>query len=60
LGGCDAAVLPAKDYRIGVDLLEVLMNAIDQLLLAGHAHSWQHRPSHPAELLLNEIDQKLE
>ena len=31
------------------------MNAVDQLLLAGHADPSQHRTSHLAELILNEI-----
>ena len=32
------------------------MNAIDQLLLAGHADSSQHGSSHLAELILDEIE----
>jgi hypothetical protein len=40
---------------IGIDLLEVLINAIDQFLLGGHADSSQHRSRHLAELILDEV-----
>ena len=38
-----------------VNLLEVLMNSVDQLLLAGYADSSEHRTSHLAELILDQI-----
>ena len=34
--------LPAKDHRVGIDLCEVEMDAINQFLLAGDADTTQH------------------
>src|ERR1700691_5241789 len=48
-------VLPTKHYRRLVDLLEVLMNSVDQLLLAGYADSSEHRTRHLAKLILDQI-----
>src|SRR5450755_1327883 len=48
-------VLPTKHHRGRVDLLEILMNSVDQLLLAGYADSSEHRTRHLAELILDQI-----
>src|ERR1039457_2900452 len=44
-----------KHHRGCVDLLEVLMNSVDQLLLAGYTDSSQHCTRHLAELILDQI-----
>ncbi len=46
---------PLAHYRVGVEILEILMNAIDQFLLAGHADSSQHRSGRLAELIFDKI-----
>jgi hypothetical protein len=44
-----------KDDGIGLEFFKVLMNAVDQFLLAGHTDSSQHASSHLAELNLDQI-----
>ncbi len=44
-----------KDDGIGIEFFKILMNAVDQLLLAGHTDSSQHAASHLAKLNLDQI-----
>ena len=39
-------VLPGKDYRVGVDLFKVEVDAINQFLLGGDAATPQHAARH--------------
>src|ERR1700735_5592869 len=48
-------VLPTKHHRDRVDLLEILMNSVDQFLLAGYPDSPKHRARHLAELILDQV-----
>src|SRR5665213_1834795 len=42
-------VFPTEDHRVGVDLFEVQMDAINQFLFGGDADTTQHAARHLAE-----------
>src|ERR1700674_1958606 len=48
-------VLPTKHHRGRVDLFEILVNSVDQFLLADYADSSEHGTRHLAELILDQI-----